>query len=437
MNKNITLIIVSALIFGSDQIPAPQQSYPILIQGGWVVTVSGEILENTDLLFEDGIITEIGKNLKVNADTEVYDATGKYIYPGLISSGSVLGLQEIGAVRATRDYAETGSVNPNVRANVSFNPDSEIIPISRSNGILLALSVPRSGLISGQSSLMMLDGWTWEDATLKHPVGLHLFWPNMNIGTGNHIKKSVKNQKQERLESLQKVDDLFKDARAYQKLKNSNSSSFNHDLKFEGMLPVLDGNIPLYVHANEVRQIESAIHWVKQQNLKMVLVGGKDSWRLIDLLKENEIPVIFTQVLSAPSRRFEDFDQSYKTPNILFDAGIQFCISNSESSFQMPHIRNLPYNAAKAVSYGLDAEEGLRSITLSAAEILGVDNQVGSLDVGKDATLFIADGDILDIRTQVIQAYIQGRKVDMSDRHKDLYSKYQEKYKQLDILESE
>lgn len=434
MNRILPLIFVISLVLCSDQIPAPEQSHPILLQGGTLNTVSDGILENTDILFESGIITKIGKKLKVDSYTEIIDASGKYIYPGLISSGSVLGLQEVGAVRATRDYAETGSVNPNVRANVSYNPDSELIPISRSNGILLALSVPKSGLISGQSSLMMLDGWTWEDATLKHPVGLHLFWPNMKVRTGHHIKKSIKKQKKERLKSLQKIDDLFKTARAYQKTKKSNSSSFKHDLKLEGMLPVLEGKIPIFIHANEVRQIESAIHWVKQQNLKMVLVGGKDSWRLTDLLKDNEIPVIYTQVMSNPTRRFEDFDQSYKTPMLLHDAGIQFCISNSESSFQTPHIRNIPYHAAKAVSYGLPVDAGLRSITLSAAEILGVGKNVGSLEVGKDATLFISDGDILDIRAQVKQAFIQGKTVDMSDRHKGLYSKYQEKYRQLDIL---
>ena len=374
----------------------------------------------------------IGSGLNVDADT-IIKVTGKNIYPGLISSVSTLGLQEIGAVRATRDYAEVGSVNPNVRANVSYNPDSELIPISRSNGILLALSAPKSGLISGQSSLMMLDGWTWEDATLKHPVGLHLNWPGMGIR--KDYKKSLKEQKKQRLQSIQIIDDIFNRANAYKNTKSNENILTKHDLKLESLIPVLNKELPVFIHANEVRQIESAINWVKHHNLKMVLVGGKDSWRVTDLLKENKIPVIFTHVMSNPMRRFEDFDQSFKTPQILSQAGVQFCISNSESSFQTPHIRNLPYHAAKAISYGLSESEGLRSITLSAAEILGVSNNVGSLDVGKDATLFITDGNILDIRTQVEQIFIQGKIVDISDRHKSLYSKYKEKYNQLNRLQ--
>jgi imidazolonepropionase-like amidohydrolase len=405
-----------------------------LIQGGILHTVSHGTLEKTDLLFENGKIVSMGENLSYPPETEIINAEGQHIFPSLISAGSTIGLQEIGAVRATRDYAEVGDVNPNVRANVSYNPDSELIPVSRSNGILLALSVPRSGLISGTSSLMMLDGWTWEDATLKHPVGLHLFWPSMHVPKPQSGKKKEKKEPDSRLKSIQKIDDLIQNARAYLQLKNSQSPSFKHDLRMEGILPVIKGEIPFFIHANEVRQIEAAVYWSERQNLKMVLVGGKDSWRVTKLLKEKEILVIYTQVHSLPMRRFETFDQPFITPFQLFKAGVKFCISNSESSFQTPHIRNLPYHAAKASSYGLPHDEALRSITLSTAEILGVSEQVGSLDIGKDATFFIADGDILDVRTQVNQAFIQGRAVDLSDRHKILYSKYRTKYEQKGIL---
>jgi imidazolonepropionase-like amidohydrolase len=405
-----------------------------LIQGGILHTVSHGTLEKTDLLFENGKIVSMGENLSYPPETEIINAEGQHIFPSLISAGSTIGLQEIGAVRATRDFSEVGNVNPNVRANVSYNPDSELIPVSRSNGILLALSVPRSGLISGTSSVMMLDGWTWEDATLKHPVGLHLFWPSMHVPKPHSGKKKEKKEPDSRLKSIQKIDDLIQNARAYLQLKNSQSPSFKHDLRMEGILPVIKGEIPFFIHANEVRQIEAAVYWSERQNLKMVLVGGKDSWRVTKLLKEKEIPVIYTQVHSLPMRRFETFDQPFITPLQLFKAGVKFCISNSESSFQTPHIRNLPYHAAKASSYGLPHDEALRSITLSTAEILGVSEQVGSLDIGKDATFFIADGDILDVRTQVKLAFIQGRAVDLSDRHKMLYSKYRTKYQQQGIL---
>jgi len=430
-----SIFIIVSYLLSSDQIPAPSQDHPILIQGGTIHTISHGILENADILFENGKITSVGQNLDIPAEAEIIDASGQHVFPSLISAGSTLGLQEIGAVRATRDYAEVGAVNPNVRANVSYNPDSELIPITRSNGVLLALSVPRSGLVSGTSSLMMLDGWTWEDATLKHPVGLHLFWPSMNIPKPKPGKQKEKKEKDSRLKSIQKIDDLIQKARAYAQLKVTGSPSFKHDLRLEGMLPVISGEIPVFVHANEVRQIEAAVYWAERQSVKMVLVGGKDSWRVTQLLKEREIPVIYTQTHSTPMRRFEQYDQAFITPSQLYAAGIKFCISNSESPFQTPHIRNLPYHAAKAASYGLSWKEALRSITLSPAEILGVKNKVGSLEASKDATFFIADGDILDVRTQVNMAFIQGRRVDLSDRHKTLYSKYRNKYKQKGILE--
>ncbi len=430
-----SIFIIVSYLLSSDQIPAPNQDHPILIQGGTIHTISHGILENADILFVDGKITSVGHNLDIPAEAEIIDASGQHVFPGLISAGSTLGLQEIGAVRATRDYAEVGAVNPNVRANVSYNPDSELIPITRSNGILLALSVPRSGLISGTSSLMMLDGWTWEDATLMHPVGLHLFWPSMNIPKPKPGKQKEKKDKDSRLKSIQEIDDLIQESRAYAQLKATGSPSFKHNLRLEGMLPVITGDIPMFIHANEVRQIEAAVYWAERQSVKMVLVGGKDSWRVTQILKDREIPVIYTQTHSTPMRRFEQYDQAFITPSQLYAAGVKFCISNSESPFQTPHIRNLPYHAAKAASYGLSWKEALRSITLSTAEILGVEDQVGSLEASKDATFFIADGDILDIRTQVNMAFVQGRRVDLSDRHKTLYSKYRNKYKQKGILE--
>ena len=423
------ILIWFNLLFCSDQIPGELQKYPIIIKSGTIHTVSHGILEDSDLLFENGKIISIGKDLIVNSNVEIVDALGKHVFPGLISAISTLGLQEIGAVRATRDYAEVGEMNPNVRANVSYNPDSELIPISRSNGVLIALSVPRSGKISGMSSLMMLDGWTWEDATLKHPVGLHLFWPSMNELKDK--KKHKENKKEDsRLKSIQKINEIFNDAHAYLKLKENNLSSYKHNLRLEGILQVIQGNLPVFIHANEVRQIEAAIYWSDRQNLDMILVGGKDSWKVTSLLKERDIPVIYTQTHSVPMRRFERYDQSFITPSILFNAGVKFCISNSESPFQTPHIRNLPYHAAKAGSYGLPWDVALRSITLSTAEIFSVEDNVGSLEVGKDATLFLADGDILDIRSHVIKAYIQGREVDLNDRHKMLDYKYRTKYRQ-------
>jgi imidazolonepropionase-like amidohydrolase len=430
------LILLLGIMFSSDQIPAPNQFHPILLRNGFIHTVSNGTVHGPDILFDDGKIVAIGHGIEIPNNTKIIDVKGKHIYPGLISAGSTLGLQEVNAVRATRDYAETGSINPNVRANVSYHPDSELIPVSRSNGVLVAHVIPQSGRISGTSSAMLLDGWTWEDCTLKHPVAMNLNWPAMDLSFSSWNKKSIKDQEKSRLNALNEIDQLFNSARAYNKL-NKENLNFKSNPRLASLTKVTKGEIPLIIKANSVKQIESAIYWSVEQNIDIIILGGKDAWRTIDLILEKNIPIIFESVLSVPKRRYEDYDQPYKTPMILHEAGVRFCISNSTSSFQTPHIRDLPYHAAMASSFGLNPEEALRAITLSTAEILGIDNKVGSLEVGKDATLFIADGDILDIRTNVEQAYILGKRVDMSDRQKMLYEKYTQKYIQNGTLPNE
>lgn len=427
------LILFISIIFSSNQIPGPDQSHPILLRNGIIHTVSDGTVHGPDLLFDNGKIISIGHGFDIPADTEIIDVSGKHIYPGLISAGSTLGLQEINSVRATRDYAETGSINPNVKANVSYHPDSELIPVSRSNGILLSHVIPQSGRIPGTSSIMLLDGWTWEDCTLKHPVAMNLNWPSMDLDFSHWNKKSIKEQEKAQIDALDEIDELINSARAYHKLDKSNVN-FKSNPRLQSLTKVVTGEIPLIIKANSVKQMESCIYWAESQKIDIIILGGKDAWRITELLIEKDIPVIFESVLSTPKRRYEDYDQPYKTPKILYEAGVKFCISNSTSSFETPHLRNLPYHAAMAASFGLDSEEAIRSITLSTAEILGVSDLVGSIEPEKDATLFISDGDILDIRSNVEMAFINGKRVDMSDRHKMLYEKYTQKYIQKGIL---
>ena len=416
------------------QIPAADQQNPILLKNGFIHTVSKGVVEGS-ILFEKGKIVRIAKYITPPDDCEIIDLDGKHVYPGMIAAVSGIGLVEINAVAVTNDHSERGEFNPNVRTNVAFNTDSEIIPTTRSNGVLVANAVPSSGLVSGQSSVMMLDGWTWEDATLSFPNGLHINWPSMNSQATSDYQKSRLEKAKEQLDGLEK---MIHDARAYARLRKTKSrlaeNYHDEDLRWESMIPYINKKFPFYVHANEVRQIEAAISWAKRHNLEIVIVGGKDAWRTTDLLVKNRVPVIYEGVTALPYRRFEDYDQAYKTPSILYEKGVQFCISSYGYAGSAEQIRNLPYQASMAASYGLPKEAALRSVTLSAAEILGVDNQIGSLDVGKDATLFISDGDPLEIRTNIIQAYIQGKKTDMRDRHKRLYSKFEEKYRQLEIL---
>ena len=404
------------------------------MKNGFIHTISNGVIEGS-ILFNKGKIIRIAKYITPPKDCEVIDLKGKHVYPGMIAAVSGLGLVEINAVAVTNDHSERGDFNPNVRTNVAFNPDSEIIPTTRSNGILIANVIPASGLVSGQSSVMMLDGWTWENATLSSPNGLHINWPNMNSRSRTeNDKKRLKAAKQQ-LDDLEK---MIKDARAYARLRQTKSRSaenyHNEDLRWESMIPYVEKKLPIFIHANEIRQIEASISWANRHKLKIVIVGGKDAWRTTDLLVKNKIPVIYEGVTSLPFRRFEDYDQAYKTPSILYEKGVQFCISDYGYAGRAEQIRNLPYQASMAASYGLPKEAAFRAVTLSVAEILGIDKEVGSLEEGKDATLFISDEDPLEIRTNIIQAFIQGKKIDMGDRHKSLYSKYKEKYRQLDIL---
>lgn len=440
MKKTLFMIIISTFISASDQIPGPPQSHPILLKNGVIHTISNGVIQGS-ILFDNGKITHVGEFIAPQVGTEVIDLEGKHVYPGFIAAVSGIGLVEINAVDVTNDHSERGDFNPNVRANVAYNPDSEIIPTTRSNGVLIANVVPASGLVSGQSSIMMMDGWTWENATLSHPSGLHINWPQMGTRTLGRFGRSVpiKKQIERRNKSLKALDDMMKESRAYARLRQTKSRSaenyHNEDLRLESMIPYVQGKLPIYVHANEVRQIEAAVHWSKRQDVNIIIVGGKDAWRTTNLLRKNKVPVIYEGVTALPNRRFEDYDQAYKGPALLHEAGVQFCIASSGSAGGAYRVRNLPNQAAMAAAYGLPKDEALRSITLSAAEILGIDKQLGSLESGKDATLFISNGDALEIRTNVLQAYIQGRKIDMNDRHKTLYNKYQEKYRQLGILQ--
>ena len=439
MRRTITTLLLAVITvsIASDQVPAPPQTHPILLMNATIHPVSADEIQRGAILFEKGIITAIGRRVTNLPDnTETIDLLGKHIYPGMIAAASVIGLTEIGAVAVTRDFSERGEVNPNVRAEVAYHPDSEIIPVTRSNGVLLAHSCPTGGLISGTSAVMMLDGWTWETSTLKAPAGLHINWPNMGAVRSRYFRITEEEASKRREETLKKLDTIFEEARRYLVAKEAADQSgkieLETDLRWEAMLPVLRREVSVFMHASEVRQIESAVEWANRQNVKMVIVGGYDAWRVADLLKKYEIPVIYETVNSLPRRRWEDFDTPFTGPVKLYEAGVKYCISMGTGGAS--NHRNTPYEASKAASYGLPKDEALKSVTLYAAEVLGIADKAGSLEKGKDATLMITDGDPLEITTQVEQVYIQGKKIDMSDRHKVLYDKYKEKYRQLGII---
>lgn len=427
-----TLFFVS-LAISNDQIPGEDQRRPIILKGGILHTVSTDIFEGYDILFSKGKIVRIEKNIMASPETDVYDVFGKHIIPGYIAPITRIGLVEIGLVKQTRDFAERGSFNPNVKANVSYNPDSELIPITRSNGVLVVNSVPAGGRISGQSSVMMLDGWTWEQATLKHPSGLHINWPSMRMNYGANVKKSEKQQKEEIQKSIRDLDHMVRDVKAYfQRIKQRSRVAGERqksDLRLESMIPFVVEKKKIFIHADEARQIKSAVEWAKKNDLKIIIVGGSDSWRLTDLLVKNNIPVVIDQVEKIPTRRFEPIHLPYNLPFLLKQAGVQFCLNTIIGYPHDGNIRNLPNEAMRAAAYGLNKSEALRSITLSTAEILGVDDMIGSLDIGKDATFFISDTPPMEMNPKILMAFIQGKEVDLNNHQKMLYKKYQEKYR--------
>ena len=433
MIKIIFTLFLFSLGISNDQIPGEDQKRPIILKGGILHTVSTDILEGYDILFSKGKIVRIEKNIMASPETDVYDVFGKHIIPGYIAPITRIGLVEIGLVKQTRDFSERGSFNPNVKANVSYNPDSDLIPITRSNGVLVVNSVPAGGRISGQSSVMMLDGWTWEQATLKHPSGLHINWPSMSINYGANVKKSEKQQKEEIQKSIRDLDHMVRDVRAYfQRIKQRSRIAGERqksDLRLESMIPFVVEKKKIFIHADEARQIKSAVEWAKKNDLKIIIVGGSDSWRLTDLLVKNNIPVVIDQVEKIPTRRFEPIHLPYKLPFLLKQAGVQFCLNTIIGYPHDGNIRNLPNEAMRAAAYGLNKSEALRSITLSTAEILGVDDMIGSLDIGKDATFFISETPPMEMNPKILMAFIQGKEVDLNNHQKMLYKKYQEKYR--------
>lgn len=410
----ITLFFTAAgTASASDQIPAPPQKQPVALVGGTIHTVGGPVIEKGAILFDKGKIVDIGTSIAVPANALRVDVTGKHVYPALIETNTQLGLKEINSVRGTVDIRETGAINPNIRPETAVNPDSERIPVARSNGVALAVIRPEGGIIPGKSACIMLDGWTWERMTLKAPVSMTLLWPSGK-------------------EQMDSLDTAFRDARAYKTSRDAAAKgpagSRKTDVRWEAMIPVLEGKLPVWVWVNGARHIEEAATWAEREHVSIVIVGGAEAPRVSDLLRRRNIPVIVTPVLRLPYRAESEYDEPFTLPAELHRAGIRFCIAGESGDGGE---RNLPYHAAMAAAYGLPGDEALRAVTQYAAEIIGVGGRAGTLEKGKDATIMVTTGDPLEITTSVEKLYIQGRDVDLSDKQKNLYRKYREKYRQL------
>lgn len=428
-----TSTLLCAVALASDQLPGKPQATPVLLVGGDVYTVAGDVIPGGSVLFADGKIVAVGKDIDAPPDATRIDCAGKRVYPGLFALATDLGLVEIAAVRATLDSAETGQLNPNARAEVAVNPDSELIPVARANGVLLNLTAPSGGVLSGTSAVMQLDGWTWEQMTLRAPAAMHLAWPRMSAVRAWWEEESAAKQMKGRDDQLKAIDQAFADARAYMTARqgggNDKASATPLDARWEAMVPVLQGKVPLIVEADDLAAIQAAVAFAAREKVKLIILGGYDAPRCADLLKRHDVPVIVESVHRLPLRRDDAYDAPFTLPQRLREAGIRFAITDGSRSSS---IRNLPYHAATAAAHGLPPDEALRAITLYPAQITGVADRVGSIEKGKDATLIVTDGDILETPTKVERAWVQGRGVDLTSRHTQLYEKYREKYRRME-----
>jgi imidazolonepropionase-like amidohydrolase len=414
--------------------PAPKQTTTTVITGATVHVGNGEVIENASVVITDGKIAAVGKNITVPAGATTVDAKGKHVYPGLILPNSNLGLVETPSVRATTDVQELGDLNPNIRSIVAYNTDSKIINTLRSNGILLANIVPEGGLISGSSTVVQLDAWNWDDAAYKTDEGIHFNMPSLmprprgfgfggGGGRGGGPQEPQTDPVKEGLERVEKIKNFFYEAKAYAAAPVHEETN----LKLAAVKGLFDKKQKLYVHANTVKQMLVALDFVNEFGFDVVIVGGSDSWQIADLLKKHNVSVILGQPHSLPTLEDDDVDQPYKTAAMLQKAGVLFSLNDDDGQTRG---RNLAFNAGTAAAYGLGKEEAIQAITLNAAKILGISDKTGSIEVGKDANVIISEGDILDMRTSIItDAYIQGRKIDLNDKHKQLNERYNQKYK--------
>jgi len=427
------IIFISQIVFCQEKNNEDEKRH-ILI-GGTAHIGNGEIIENSTIIIEGEKIIAIGPSDLVIVNTDrgnTIDLKGKHIYPSFILPNTTLGLAEIDAVRATRDERETGDLNPNVRSQIAYNTESIVSSTVRSNGILIAQVTPRGGLIAGTSSIMKLDGWNWEDATYHEDDGIHLYWPEQysyDYHGHSHVFTSSDNSEEEKeenevFESISTLNNLFLEAQKYSSLKNKET-----DLRLNSLQDLFIGKKKLYIHVNGANGIKESVLFAKKNSIKkIVLVGASESWRITDFITRHNIPIILGRVHSLPNYSDDDIDQPYKTPSILKESGILFCL---DYSGDMPRMgsRNLPFLAGTTVAYGLNKEEALQLITLNAAKILGIDDRTGSLETGKDANLFISTGDALDMISHNIEVlFLMGKKLSLDNHQTKLYKKFSKKF---------
>ncbi len=396
---------------------------PTLFIGATAHLGNGEVIQNAAISIKNGEFDLVADASMIRIDPSAFDTIykiyGKHIYPSFIVPNTTLGITEIDQVRASHDFNETGGINPNVRSLIAYNTDSKLVKTIRTNGVLIAQVTPRGGLISGQSSIMYLNGENWEDAALKADDGIHINWPNSYYNTGWWAEPGETEENKEYENKISELEKLFSKAKAYE-------SSINIiDLKMESMKGLFDGTKNLYIHANSASDIRDAIDFSEKHLVRnIIIVGGEDALAIATILVEKNIPVILNRVHRLPKSQDSPVDEPFKQAKELQDAGVLFCLSY-EGDMEAMGARNLSFTAGTTIAYGQEYEKAVQSITLNTAKILGIADIVGSIESGKKATFFISSGDALDMRTNnVEQAFINGIAIDLNNHQKELFEKY-------------
>ena len=424
------LVLLNVKLFAQVPEPVNDQTKPVLIYNAFIHIGDGNTIKNGFISFDNGKITDVSSE-DLDLESGTYNnflkinANGSHLYPGLILPNSKVGLEDISAVRATVDHTEVGELNSNIRSLIAFNTDSEVISTFRYNGILLSQVVPDGSFVTGNSSIMMMEGWNWEDAAYKIDDGMHVKWPRKTYPPSRWSGQTSFRDNPNYKSSVDMINKFLIDSRSYFNLNDDENKEVN--LKLEAMVDVFNGKKKIYLHVGSREQIIESVQMFHKHGINdLVLVGANDALYAIDFILENDLPVLLNNLHRVPSRNHEDVDLPYKLPYLLQKEGVLVGLTASGSLHSQ---RNLPFLAGTAAGYGLSKEEALKLITSNNAKILGIDNVTGTIKVGKDANIIISKGDILDMKSSVIEyAFITGRKVNLDGKQQILYDRFKRKY---------
>jgi imidazolonepropionase-like amidohydrolase len=433
---------VAISVWAQTAATAAPQSTTYAIKGGKVFTLAGAPIDNGTVIIRDGKIAAVGKDVAIPDGAQVIDATGLEVYPGLFDPVTQIGLTEVSAVSATQDIAELGDYNPELVAATAVNPASAHIPVTRANGITEVIAAPGTsgfdggggGIIAGQASAFNLAGWTMEDMQIQRSVVMVLNWPSIQTRTFDFSTFSIKEKpysdaKKEYDKNVNALSDWLDRARHYAQAKEKGSPAlYERDLKLEALVPVVEGKLPVLVIADDERDIRNAVEFCSKQNLKMILAGGAEAWKVTELLKEKKIPVILGPTERLPEQEDTPYDKPMTQPSELFAAGIPIAFSSFGTSFS----RRLPQYAGTAVAYGLPHDEALKAVMLNAAQMFGLADQFGTIEPGKLGNVIVTSGDPLEIQTQVRYLFIKGQLTSTDNKHRELYEEYRKRPKEAE-----